>query len=96
MVSAKITPIVNHPPRINPKPTMKQITNIIDKTSQCGDICLNNNEKDVCLEAPGSVSLKNTENNNVSLETNGNNNVSLETNGNSNDDCNCCCCCDIL
>ena len=89
MFSAKITPIVNRPPPINTKPTMKQSTNINDKTSQCSVSCLNNNEKEVCREAPGSISLKNTENsngNNVSLESNGN------SNGNSKDDCDCCCC----
>ena len=89
MFSAKITPIVNRPPPINTKPTMKQNTNINDKISQCAVISLNSNEKDVCLKAPGSNSLKNEEN----VVSSTKNIVSLETNGNSNDEC--CCCCDF-
>ena len=91
MFSAKITPIVNRSPPINTKPTMKQNTNINDKISQCAVISLNSNEKDVCLKAPGSISLKSEEN----VVSSTKNSVSLETNGNSNDDCNCCCCCDF-
>ena len=89
MFSAKITPIVNPPPPINTKLTIKQSTNINDKMSHCGVISLNNNEKDVCLKAPGSISLK-TEGNDVYFTKNS---ISLETNGNSNDECDCCCCC---